>query len=175
MTEVSTTLGGSPLTAEHLTSTPLHIPYMNRFGKVGAYKTELVLVRSPERTEKIIWWHENDPRIEPHNHPWAFKSNILSGGYTEDRWWIDGNGELQKETLTYNANDLNVNDMPANVFHVVRDVQPKTVTRLLCGQASKDNIWGYLNIETKEYWDAEKDPTFIDMLREINPHMRPKQ
>lgn len=165
------TLGaGLPLTAENLTTPPFHVPN----GKGGAYKTELVLVRTPERTEKILWWHEGDPRPEPHNHPWSFQSTILSGGYTEDRWWIDEEGNLQTKTITYRADELKINDMPANVFHVVRDVLPKTVTQLLCGQVVKDNLWGYLNLTTKEYYDAPKDPEFVKALHAINPHMRVK-
>ncbi len=164
----NTTTGGFALTNDQLEAPPAHIPD----GKGGAYKSELVLFRSPERTEKIIWWYADDPRPEPHNHPWRFESTILSGGYTEDRWWIDERGELQKATIKYRANDRNRNVVESNVFHVVRDVQPDTTTKLLCGQASKNNEWGYLDLATKEYYQAEKDLKFIDYLREINPHMR---
>lgn len=164
-----TTTGGFDLKNDQLESPPAHIPD----GKGGAYKTELTLYRSPERTEKIIWWYSDDPRPEPHNHPWRFESTILSGGYTEDRWWIDDNGELQKRTITYSADGQNVNVVETNVFHVVRDVQPKTTTKLLCGQASEGNAWGYLDLSTKEYTEAEKDPSFLDWMRDINPHMRP--
>jgi len=167
---MKTTSLGFALTADQLETPPFHVPNT----KGGAYKTELVLFRSPERTEKIIWWHEDDPRPEPHNHPWRFESTILSGGYTEDRWWIDEKGELQKETITYRANDRNINVCEANVFHVVRDIQPKTTTKLLCGQASEGNAWGYLDLSTKAYSQAENDPKFRDWLREINPHLRPK-
>ena len=165
-----TTTGGFALRNDMLESPPAHIPD----GKGGAYKTELALIRTPERTEKIIWWHDNDPRPEPHNHPWRFESTILSGGYTEDRWWVDENGELQKATIVYRANERNINVCEKNIFHVVRDVQPKTTTKLLCGKASPNNEWGYLDLSTKEYFQAERDPNFIDYLREINPHMRPK-
>lgn len=133
-----TTTGGFALQNDHLESPPSHIPD----GKGGAYKTELVLYRSPERTEKIIWWYKNDPRPEPHNHPWRFESTILSGGYTEDRWWIDESKELQKRTTIYRSDEININVVETDVFHVVRDVQPKTTTKLLCGQASEGNSWG---------------------------------
>lgn len=166
---MNTTTGGFALENNNLESPPAHIPD----GSGGSYKTELALVRTPERTEKIIWWHSGDPRLTPHNHPWRFESTILSGGYTEDRWWIDTNGELQHDTITYRSDDLNKNIVELNVFHVVRDVQPKTVTRLLCGPATPGNVWGYLDLSSKEYVEAEKDPNFLDMLREINPHMRP--
>jgi len=164
-----TTTGGFALQNNQLESPPAHIPD----GKGGAYKTELVLFRSPERTEKIIWWHSGDPRPEPHNHPWRFESTILSGGYTEDRWWIDQHGELQKKTTTYRADEKNINRIEVNMFHVVRDVQPKTTTRLMCGQASEGNAWGYLDLSTKAYVAAENDPEFVRWLRDINPHIRP--
>ena len=170
---MNTTLGGLPAFSENLQAPPTHIPD----GKGGAYKTELALFRSAERTEKIIWWYADDPRPEPHNHPWRFESTILSGGYTEDRWWLEWDetayGRLwMHDTRTYRAGDVNI--VEANVFHVVRDVQPHTVTRLLCGQASPGNVWGYLDLESKAYSDAERDPNFLQWMREINPHLRPK-
>lgn len=81
----TTIVAKNPLQAEHLMTPPLHIPD----GKGEAFKTELVLERSEERTVKIQWWYADDPRKDPHNHPWSFQSEILSGGYTEDRWTFD--------------------------------------------------------------------------------------
>lgn len=166
---ITTTTGGQPLIAAQLVTPPIHIPN----GKGGAYKTELAVERSPEKTIKILWWHEDDPRPEPHNHPWPFKSDILSGGYSEHRYWVQ-NGQVVSEIKTYRAGD--VNDMPANVFHVVYDVQPQTVTRLTCGAAAPDNEWGYLDVETGAYTSARDpkfaDNSFIEKLRAINPHMR---
>jgi hypothetical protein len=162
------TLGGLSAIAGNLQSPPVHIPD----GKGGAYKTELALFRSQERTEKILWWHADDPRPEPHNHPWDFVSDILSGGYSERRYWLDENGELQSATMTYRAGEQNI--VPANVFHVVYDVQPNTVTYLTCGKASDGNLWGYLDLSTKTYADAERDPNFLTFLQEINPHLRKK-
>jgi hypothetical protein len=159
------TLGGLPAISNNLESPPVHIPD----GKGGAYKTELALFRSAERTEKIIWWHSDDPRKEPHNHPWYFESTILSGGYTEARWWIDENNELQTKVIDYRAGDVNI--VPANVYHVVYNIQPKTVTHLRCGQASENNAWGYLNLQTLEHVPATSDPAFLTQIRLINPHL----
>jgi hypothetical protein len=161
------TLGGLEAISNNLESPPVHIPN----GNGGAYKTELALFRSQERTEKIIWWHTDDPRQEPHNHPWRFESTILSGGYSENRWWFDENGALQQSSRTYRKGD--VNTVEANVFHVVFDVEPKTVTHLICGNASENNIWGYLSLEDFTYFDAERNPDFVDLIRAINPHLRP--
>ena len=168
MTATKLTLGGLQAISGHLQSPPVHIPD----GHGGAYKTELALLRSPERTEKIIWWYADDPRPEPHNHPWDFVSTILGGGYSERRWWYDVDGVLRQSEHTYRAGDTNT--VPANVFHVVYDIQPNTVTHLVCGQASENNIWGYLSLDTFAYADAERDPEFVNLIRAINPHLRPK-
>lgn len=159
-----TTLGGLEIKEGRFASPPTHIPDGN--GK--AYKTELAVMRSPERTEKIIWWHLDDPRPEPHNHPWDFESTILSGGYSEKRWWIE-DGILKTEDCTYRAGDKNI--VPSNVYHVVYDVQPGTVTYLICGVASPNNTWGYLNLETLQYEEATKDPNFWKLMCQINPHL----
>lgn len=166
----TTTTGGQPLEASALETPPIHIPN----GKGGAFKTELVLIRSKERTEKILWWHEDDPRPEPHNHPWDFHSEIISGGYTETRYILLDNATVEAETITYRQGDIN--ELPTDVYHVVTDVQPNTTTRLTCGRASEGNEWGYIDIATGVHTSA-RDPKFkmadfLDRLREINPHMR---
>jgi hypothetical protein len=162
---MKTTLGGLPIEGKYLQLTPTHIPD----GKGGAYKTELPLIRSKEKTEKIIWWHEDDPRPEPHNHPWRFESIILSGGYTEHRYWVK-DGKLESATIKYFAGDVNV--VESDVYHVVVDVLPETVTHLVCGEASEGNTWGYLDLDTLEHVPATKDPDFFNQLVEINPHLK---
>lgn len=162
------TLGGLKAISGRLESPPTHIPD----GKGGAYKTELALFRSKERTEKIIWWHSDDPRPEPHNHPWPFESTILSGGYSEKRYWYDEYGNLQQEIKHYRQGD--VNSVAANVFHVVYDILPKTVTHLICGEASVNNVWGYLDLEDFQYVEARPEALFLNQMRAINPHLRPK-
>lgn len=162
------TTAGFALKSDFLAEPPIHVPD----GNGGSYKTELVTFRSHERTEKYMWWHDKDPRPEPHNHPWPFKSQILSGGYTEHRHWLDEDGKLQSDVITYRRGDIN--NVPRDVFHVVHDVQPETVTKLVCGEASENYEWGYLDLSSKEYAKAECDPHFIDYLRSINPHLRPR-
>ena len=167
MKDTNTTTGGQPLINKPFEAPPIHIPDDNG----GAFKTELAVMRSPEKTVKYLWWHGDDPRKTPHNHPWAFSSEILSGGYTEDRYTLI-DGEVVKETLSHVAGD--VNTVPANVFHVVYDVLEGTTTKLTCGEASEGNSWGYLDIESGKYTEAEKDPEFFAKLQAINPHMRAK-
>ncbi len=152
------------LTIEHIqwSAAPLHIPD----DKGGAYKTELVIHRSPERTEKINWWHGPDPRREPHNHPWPFRSTILAGGYAETRW-TQVDGVWTFETVTYQAGG--VNDLPVNVYHTVDSVRPGTVTHMVCGPIVSVN-WGYLIDGKKQVIPADDD--FLSQLRAINPHKR---
>lgn len=158
------TSGGFALQHAALTVPPVHIPD----GHGGAYKTELVIARTPERTEKILWWHADDPRPEPHNHPWDFVSEILHGGYTEDRFWFDGD-EMRSATHTYRAGDINM--VARDVFHCVVAVQPGTVTHLTCGPAFPGNEWHYLDVTTGEL-KSSADPTFRPALEAINPHLR---
>jgi hypothetical protein len=161
------TITGNPIFAGNLATPPIHVPDLNG----GSYKTELTLIRTPERTEKIIWWHAGDPRDIPHNHPWPFVSTILSGGYTEDRFKIEADGSVSNETKTYRTGDLN--DCPADVYHVVYDVLKGTVTHLVCGQQSPGAVWGYLDVNAVETYSPPPDPNFLTNFRAINPHMRP--
>lgn len=160
---------GSPLEHADLAAPPLHIPD----GEGGCYKTELVIERSKDRVVKIQWWHAPDPRRDPHNHPWSFRSTILSGGYIETRYRLSDGGVLlpYKET-SYRKGA--VNEMPADVFHTVDKVSPGTVTRMVTGPIG-DGDWGYL-IDGK-YVSAKDDPypnaDFFTHLCALNPHKRP--
>lgn len=164
MTALERTSGGFALRHSALTVPPVHIPD----GAGGSYKTELVIERTAERTEKILWWYADDPRPEPHNHPWDFTSEILHGGYTEDRWWIE-DGQLVAATTTYRAGDIN--HISTSVFHNVRDVEPDTVTHMICGPAVPGNEWCYLDVQNLMLL-ASDNPSFRGDLEAINPHLR---
>lgn len=168
---MKTTLQGLSAKITNLEKPPLHIPD----GKGGTYKTELVLFSSPERTEKVNWWHGDDPRQEPHNHPWknnegvSFVSTILKGGYTE-RKTETLNGEWSNYIVSkYGEGDKNI--VKHNEFHVVYDVLPNTVTHMVCYDQVENNEWGYLDLETMEYVKAEKDPEFFKNLCNQNSFM----
>lgn len=160
-----TTTSGLALSHKTMSAPPVHIPD----GKGGAFKTELTVARSPEYTEKYLWWYADDPRPEYHNHPWPFESTILSGGYTEHRVWIE-DGRLRRETRNYREGD--VNQVNAGVYHVVVNVLPGTATHLICGKASEGNAWGYLDLETLEHNPAKKEEGFMEKMQAINPHLR---
>ena len=174
-TPTATSLGLS-LTATAFATPPIHVPN----GGDGAfarhsYKSELTLVKDPGVcTQKILWWHTKDPREIPHNHPWDFRSAVLRGGYTEERFWLDDSGRLQRETLRHAAGD--VNTVPANVYHNVIHVEPGTVTFLDCGPARPGNQWGYLDLSSLEHLDFTKvtPANLKEIFAELNPHTIPK-
>lgn len=167
------TTTGQSLESKTLSAPPMHIPN----GKGGCYKTELVVERTTESVTKINWWHEPDPRRDPHSHPWLdrdgfeFVATVEQGQYTETRWQFHY-GVWVKTHHTYRAGD--VNRMPKGVFHTVDEVAPGTRTRMVCGALVQDGVWGYLDLETYRFIRAMPDPEFIVALRLLNPHLRPK-
>lgn len=162
-----TTTAGLSLVHAAFAKPPLHIP--NEKGE--PYKTELVEFRSPEKTIKWNFWHLPDDLRAPHNHPWDFEALVVHGGYTEVRYWLEhdvneGAPTVRSETKTYRQGDTNV--CPRHVFHIVTEILPGTVTRMVCGKASENNAWGYLDIKTGEFTLAEPDPNFLERLRNNN-------
>ena len=149
------TSSGQPLVANAFGVAPVHIPNAGDDDHARhSYKSELVLVRDPEvGTKKILWWYDKDPRNIPHNHPWDFRSGILYGGYTEERFWLSS-GVVKKERKQYTAGMIN--EVPADVFHNVIDVLPGTATYLDCGPARVGNEWGYMDTSTGDYSTFKK-------------------
>jgi hypothetical protein len=163
-----TTTSGMPLAHATLSMAPKHIP--NDDGYV--VKTELVLERSPQRTVKVNWWWLPDAvggRKRPHNHPWAFDSEVLHGWIHERRYTPRGDGTHAVTGLLHKAGETY--HMGADAFHVVTDVGAGTVTRMTCGEARAENEWGYLAIDTWEYTRALPDPQFMRNLVAVNPHL----
>jgi hypothetical protein len=167
--ELNETLGGLIILPGMWMNPPTHIPVGD--GSKKSYKTELRVSGSPERTEKFIWWHDDDPRGKPHNHPWeSFESTILSGGYTDHRWTLHNGGSITYEYLILVKDQ--VNTVPNNVFHLVTDVLPGTVTHLICGKSAPDNEWGYLDLNNSSYEKAVKTEEYFNQMVEINPHLK---
>lgn len=166
-----TTSSGASLNSKAFVSPPVHIPNSGEGEKARhSFKTELSLLRDPNvGTKKILRWHDADPRQLPHNHPWDFRSAILAGGYTEERFFLK-DGIWVRELVEYEAGSVNI--VPADVFHNVIDVQEGTVTFLDCGKARQGNEWGYLDVEENEYFDWKKEsPTnFLEIFKSLNAH-----
>jgi len=156
------TSAGLALANKLFAAKPLHIP--NADGE--PYQTELVIARDPEvQTLKVNWWHAPDDDRDPHSHPWDFEATILQGGYTEVRFWVE-NGKVMSDKFSYQAGE--VNKIARNEFHLVTDIQPGTVSYMVCNKANPKNAWGYLDINSGEKRDADPDPTFIARLQHLN-------
>ena len=157
-----TTTSGQALVAGHFESPPFVVPNV----KGECFKIEQVVYRSPEATQKLVWWFGPDDDRDPHNHPWAFDSEILSGGYTSVTYWLD-NGTVKSEDRLVRAGDLVY--YPLNEYHIVKDVLPGTRTRMTCGQATPNYAWGYLDPKTGQEYPASQDPTFMARMLVLNP------
>lgn len=161
-----TTAAGLARTHTRFSKAPLHIPN----SKGEPFKTELVEVHSDELTIKWNFWHLPDDLRDPHNHPWrSVTCTILNGGYTEERYFLD-HGEVKKVTNVHRVGD--VNSFGPKAFHIVTEVLPDTVTRMVCGHVMEGYEWGYLDIKTGKYTVAEKDPDFMKRLKDNNRFLK---
>lgn len=176
----NTTSSGGPLEHAQWGAPPQHLPD----GKGGTFRSQLVIFRSLERTEKINWWHGLEPRRDPHSHPWSFESTILAGGYTEQRWEIDDKLDVGYiGEFTYKVGD--VVRVPHGQFHLVTAVEPGTVTHMRCGPVKMGGRWHYMTGHNRNpnapdgvfrqvtLEDPAGDPNYIENLRAINPYLRP--
>lgn len=166
--------------------------------EVPFFKAELVVKLRPpyEQTVKLNLWHSADLRRDgaplPHNHPWAFASHVLMGGYREDRYavginqdgifddpyskWSVGDTQLT-QGVTHEAG--NRNEIGLTTFHeVVEVLEPdRTLTLMNCGPGRKDG-WGYLedNGNGELAYIPNKlspvDGRFKALLLDRNPHLR---
>lgn len=200
--ELQTAASGSLKTSGFLMSCPVHIPGLpNEKGDFGAFKTELVVCDQPIIgdkqllcTVKINYWHGDDPKEEPHNHPWkfpddvcnyylgvenvSFYSKIIRGGYTQRILYKDGS------TTTEVLKEGDTNYVSVDSFHTVYDVLPGTVTLMVCGPRvdvgppNESSRWGYLIDEegslevVSMFHPRVVDETFIERFKALNPHKR---
>jgi hypothetical protein len=141
----------------------------------SAYKAELTLLRSPDRTLKLNLWSLPDrrggQRPMPHNHPWSFRSVIVLGGYTEDRYMapVDGGAPPAQRELEHRS--PTVNELGRGDYHEVTEIHDphNTLTLMICGPG-RTGQWGYLDTSTGDYVPAPSDPHFRAKLRHLNPH-----
>lgn len=171
MSDAPTTSSGLALVAGHFETPPFIVPN----AKGEALKIEQVVERSLDRTIKLVWWFLPDDDRHPHNHPWAFDSDILAGGYTSVTYWLVGaraHGQVMTAERIVRAGDRV--HYPRHEYHIVKDVLPGTRTRMICGPATLNNAWGYLDPTTgREYpWQEQPDTTFMDRMLALNPWRR---
>lgn len=170
-TQTTTSLGLA-IKSRPFASAPIHVPNGGGGPKARhSFKSELSLFRDPAvGTKKILWWHSDDPRATPHNHPWDFRSAILQGGYTEQRYWLSG-GRIKHETIKFVAGMINT--VPGDVFHNVTEILPGTVTYMDCGPAREGNKWGYMELGEAEYIPSAElvVPDMQECFLALNPHL----
>lgn len=149
-------------------SPPRCIPFRKDDGSTGIFRVDTVVTATPEYTEKYLHWLCADPQEKPHNHPWDFVSTILRGGYTEEVFWIQ-DGEIVSQLRSYKAGQQNFSETWE--YHRVISVEPNTLTHMICGEASENNAWGFLDLEKGSHIAATRDPEFGAMMKEVNPHL----
>ncbi|GAB3435387.1 hypothetical protein [Flindersiella endophytica] len=162
------------------------VPDVNR-PQLPFYKAELDVYNEPGwlRKLRLNVWTAPDLRRDgtpmPHNHPWAFESHVLMGGYTEDRYEVTSEQHaaggsavgagVEAATRQHVAGDLN--QIAKATFHEVTDilVPGRTVTLMDCGPSTSGD-WGYLDPDTGTFTPNTPDPLFLQLLRDRNPHLR---
>lgn len=94
-----------------------------------------------------------DPGHDLHDHPWAFTSYILRGGYTEQRnniWtasaaaWYDVShhfGGVKRGWMSRHYGFGARNHMPLDACHRITKVEPGTLTLVICGPVRC--TWGF--------------------------------
>jgi hypothetical protein len=76
-----------------------------------------------------------DPDRDCHDHPWTFRSWVLSGGYVEEVREQDGS----KHNVYRHRGSIHT--MPLWRAHRIKAVQPNTVTLVIVGRRRK--VWGF--------------------------------
>lgn len=109
----------------------------------SGYLTRLHLIGTPFGSIMLHWIHKPDPEPHLHDHPVAFLSIVLSGGYWELRWRGAMHGHQG-----YNRGD--VNTMPLIDRHRITAVAPRTLTLVLAGPKRQE--WGFYTKEGKVHW-----------------------
>lgn len=143
-----------------------------------AYKAELVVLASVDRTVKINLWSLPDrrggERPQPHNHPWSFQSVVLLGGYTEDRYVVPTEGGTPRAHRGVERCGPAVNEIAQTDYHEVTEIHhpQATLTLMICGPRTQGGIWGYLDTDTGDHASAAPDPDFSAKLKSLNPHHR---
>ncbi|MGV0095109.1 hypothetical protein [Streptomyces californicus] len=138
-------------------------------------KAELILLDTRRRTVKINLWYAPDIRSAsgqpaPHSHPWPFTSQILTGGYSEDRYIVDGTSI--RANLGCEHAEGQVNAVSRNLYHEVTALHTApgaTMTLMMCGRGDRGS-WGHLDPTTGAISPPESDPLFPERLRSLNPH-----
>ena len=116
------------------------------------YMIRLHLFKTPWFSAMLHWFLGPDPHSDPHDHPVAFVSFMLRGGYTERRYW--GRYQWRPWRPAYRVREVRwLNLMPARGIHQIITVLPRTLTLVFTGPVVRR--WGYHTragwVDWKEY------------------------
>jgi len=107
------------------------------------YLTRLYVLNTPLFGIKLHWFHAPDPDEHCHDHPWAFLSLILKGGYTERREWFL-RGVLMRQTVKTRGRGT-LAFRRANAVHRIEHIQYGTMTLIVNGPVTR--VWGFWSRE----------------------------
>jgi hypothetical protein len=107
------------------------------------------LVQTPWFGLYVHFIYREDLDPVPHDHPWAFRSLVLHGGYFEELHERPGNGHSRE--VWHGPRSLH--RFPLHWAHRIVHVQPGTITLVLVGR--KVRTWGFYDGSTwMDYRDA---------------------
>lgn len=118
-------------------------------GQNGVYLRRLRVIQTPWFS---IYWHHidgPDPDPYPHDHPWAFASFVIRGGYEEVTYY----GEHPRIPDHANIwNRFSFHRIPAEgIAHKIYLVKPKTTTLIFAGPRKRE--WGFWSEYGWEQWE----------------------
>jgi len=93
-----------------------------------------------------IWLHhilKPDPEELWHSHPWVAHSEILSGGYTEERYY---NGHNKPFVIEYTCQQGETNFITPTCIHRIASVQPNTWTRITI-TPNRAKTWFFIDMQ----------------------------
>lgn len=131
--------------------------YMNRWWLVapGSFLSRFLPLM---RFHEIL--RADDDR-HPHDHPWAFRSLILRGYYTEERWFGDEDG-WARFRLFHSAGDTY--ELPLGEYHRIAATSTEPVLTL-CILGQKQDTWGFLvsgqRIQWETYFERKQTPASL--------------
>lgn len=99
------------------------------------YLARLRVIQTPLFAVYLHDIHEADGDRDPHNHPWAFLSIVLRGGYTERVYDRASAGKDKTHTL------YSIHAMGRRKYHRITTIEPGLKTLILTGP--RQSGWGF--------------------------------
>jgi hypothetical protein len=119
------------------------------------YLRRLRVLQTPWFAWYIHWIYLSDKDRDPHDHPFAFWSFILRGGYEERLYPIEpGVGLTDGHYHKRRWLPMSWHKMPQNLAHMITDLYPGTITMIFAGRKQEAGRWGFYTpayVNYKEY------------------------